>query len=69
MVITRHDKAVAALIPISEDEDLERLLLGYSPRLRAILSAARQRIRSGQGLPHDRFWREAGAVERAKAKR
>jgi prevent-host-death family protein len=69
VVITRNGKAVAAIVPLTDDEDLERLMLGYSPRLRATLSAARQRIRSGQGIPHDRFWRQAKPARRARSKR
>jgi prevent-host-death family protein len=69
VVITRNGKAVAAIIPLSEDEDLERLMLGYSPKLRAILSAARQRIGSGKGIPHDQFWRNMNTAPRAKTKR
>ncbi len=69
IVITRNGKAVAAIISLTEDEDVERLMLGYSPKLRAILSAARQRVRSGQGIPHGEFWRQAGAAERPRPKR
>lgn len=69
VVITRNGKAVAALIPLSEDEDLERLALGYSPKLRAILSAARRRIAAGEGIPHDQFWREVRSHPRQTRKR
>jgi prevent-host-death family protein len=57
VVVTRNGKAVAAIIAVSDEQDLERLMLGYSPKLRAILSAARRRIRNGQGIPHSQFWR------------
>jgi prevent-host-death family protein len=69
VVITRSGKAVAAIIPLAEDEDLERLMLGYSPRLRSILAAARARMRQGQGIPHERFWRQLSASPGAKRKR
>ena len=69
VVVTRNGKAVAAIIPLATDEDLERLMLGYSPKLRAILSAARQRVRSGQGIGHSRFWRDVRAARPGKAKR
>jgi hypothetical protein len=35
------------------------LILAYSPRLRNILEAARQRIRAGAGIDHEDFWRDA----------
>jgi prevent-host-death family protein len=68
VVITRNGKAVAAIVPVTDDE-LERLALAYSPKLRAILTAARERIRSGQGIPHDRFWREVDARYASRRKR
>lgn len=69
VVITRNGKAVAAIIPLAEDEDVERLLLGYSPKLRAILSAARNRIRSGQGIHHNEFWRQVRSEARVRQRR
>jgi prevent-host-death family protein len=69
VVITRNGKAVAAIIPLTDEEDLERLMLGYSPKLRAILATARRRTRSGQGVPHTRFWRAASAARRRRPKR
>lgn len=69
VVITRNGKAVAAIIPLADDEDLERLMFGYSPKLRAILSAARRRIRSGQGVSHEQFWQSIDTPKRRKPKR
>jgi len=69
VVITRNGKAVAAIIPIDDEQDLERLMLGYSPKLKVILSTARQGIRSGQGIPHDQFWRQAQTGTRGRARR
>ncbi len=69
VVITRNGRAVAALIPLCEDEDVERLVLGYSPKLRAILSAARQRVRRGEGIPHDRLWRSLQTPTRRRRAR
>ena len=61
VVITRNGKAVAALVPVGNEEDLERMLMAYNPKLRAILSAARKRVRAGQGIPSDEFWRQVDA--------
>ena len=58
MVVTRNGKAVAVLVAVGHDEDLERLLMAHSPRLQAILDAARQRIRDGMGIPHEEFWEQ-----------
>jgi len=69
VVITRNGKAVAAIIPLSDEDDLERLMVGYSPKLRAILSAARRRIADGRAIPHEQFWRESSPAARRKPRR
>ena len=69
VVITRNGKPVAAIVPLAAEEDLERLVLGYSPRLRAILSAARQRMSRGQAIPHEEFWGSGSAAARSKPAR
>ena len=69
VVITRNGRAVAAIVPLADDEDLERFMLGHSPKLRRILSAARDRIARGQGIPHEQFWGEVGSAQRRKPRR
>jgi prevent-host-death family protein len=61
VVITRNGKPVAALVAVVDENDLERLMLGYSPKLRAVLLAARERIRYGRAVPHARFWKRQAA--------
>ena len=58
VVVTRNGKAVAALLAVRDDEELERLVLAHSPRLQAILETARQQIREGEGISHENFWQE-----------
>lgn len=60
VVITRKGKAIAVLLGVEDDEELEGLLLAQSPKLRAILDAAEKRIDRGAGIPHDEFWRQVG---------
>ena len=46
-------------LPAVEDEDeLERLLMAYSPQLRQILKAAEREIEEGLGQRHEEFWAE-----------
>jgi len=59
VVVTRNGKPVAALVAVDDDEELERLLMAHSPKLQAILGAARQRIHAGKGIPHKEFWERA----------
>jgi prevent-host-death family protein len=57
IVITRNGKAVAVLLVPSDDEDLERILLGRSPRFQALLNRSRQSIKEGKGLSEEDFWK------------
>jgi prevent-host-death family protein len=56
VVVTRNGKAVAVLLGVEDDEQLEQLLLAHSRKLRAILDAADRRIDQGAGLGHEEFW-------------
>jgi prevent-host-death family protein len=56
VVITRNGKAVAVLLTPYDDDDLERLMLGRSPRFQALLNRSRQSIQEGKGLSEKEFW-------------
>jgi prevent-host-death family protein len=56
IVITRNGKPAAVLVVPHDDEDLERLLLGRSPRFQALLDGSRQSIKQGRGLSEKDFW-------------
>jgi PHD/YefM family antitoxin component YafN of YafNO toxin-antitoxin module len=58
VVVTRDGKPVAVLFSSESDEDVERLLMGHSPKLQSILQAARERFRRGGGIPHEDFWKD-----------
>jgi prevent-host-death family protein len=64
VVITRNGKAVSVLLGVRDDDELERLLLAHSPKLRAILDAADRRIDEGAGIAHDDFWHEIESANR-----
>lgn len=61
IVVTRNGKPVAVLLSVEDEDEIERLVLAYSPKFQAILKAARQRIRAGDGIRHEDFWREVEA--------
>lgn len=69
VVVTRKGKPIAVLLRTAGPEDLERLLMGNSPKLQSILEAARKRFRAGGGIPHDRFWKEVEAENAAKTRK
>lgn len=56
VVVTKNGRAVAVLLNVKNDDDLERILLANSPRLQAILDAAEERIRTTGGVKHDDVW-------------
>lgn len=62
VIVTRNGKAVAALLPFGDEEDLERLATACSPRVREILRAARERISAGTGVQHAAFWQDVAAT-------
>ncbi len=66
VVVTRNSKPVAVLLAVTDEEELERLMMAYSPRLRAILDVARGRIESGAGIPSERFWEDVQNESRGK---
>lgn len=66
VVLTRNGQAVAVLLGIKDDDELERVLLAYSPRLQAILDAADRRIDAGEGIEHDEFWRRLEVKNRRR---
>jgi prevent-host-death family protein len=69
VIVTRNGRAVAALLAVRDDEELERLVLAHSPRLQSILKTARQQIREGEGISHEDFWREMDEEEPVKGKK
>jgi len=43
---------------IASKDEIERMLLAYSPKFQSILRNAEQEIREGKGITHEDFWRE-----------
>ncbi len=56
VVVTKNGRAVAVLLCVADDDELERLLLAHSPRLRQILEASERDIRETGGIGHKDFW-------------
>jgi prevent-host-death family protein len=69
VVVTRNGKPVAVLLAAGDEEELERLLMVNSPKLQAILDAARERFRLGAGIPHEVFWQEVEKENASRSKR
>src|SRR5437868_11927622 len=68
VVVTRNGKAVAVLLAVLDDDELERLLLAHSPKFKALLDKSRRQIEETGGIPQEQFWREVKAETRAESK-
>lgn len=66
VIVTRNGKAVAVLLAVTDEDDLERLILAHSPKFRAIIAKSRRQIEETGGIPHDVFWREMKAEKNEK---
>src|SRR3954447_24720270 len=69
VVVTRNGKAVAVLLAVTDDDELERLVLAHSPKFQALLDKSRHQIEETGGIPHDTFWREVTAESRKNAEK
>jgi len=56
VVVTRNGRPVAVIVGVQDEDEIERLLMAYSPHLRAILEKSRQQFRDGQWLSEEQFW-------------
>jgi prevent-host-death family protein len=56
IVVTRNGRPVAVILGVQDEDEIERLLLAYSPHLRAVLERSRQQFRQGQWLSEEDFW-------------
>jgi len=71
VIITRNGKAVAVLLAVTDEDELDRLVLAHSPKFQELLDKSRRQIVETGGIPHDQFWREvktASGEEASKEK-
>src|SRR5580704_1928469 len=66
VVVTRNGRPVAVIVGVHDEDEIERLLMAYSPRLQAILESSRKQIREGDVLSHEEFWSEVEASRTSK---
>jgi prevent-host-death family protein len=58
VIVTRNGKPVGVLLAVTDEDELERLVLAHSPKFQALLDKSRRQIEKTGGIPHDQFWRE-----------
>ena len=66
VVVTRNGRPVAVIVGVQDEDEIERLLMAYSPRLRAILEHSRQQFQNGQSLSEEEFWAQFAESRPAK---
>jgi hypothetical protein len=49
---------VAVLLAVEDEEELERLILAYSPKFQAIMRRGKAQIEAGESLSHEEIWEE-----------
>jgi len=65
VIVTKNGRPVAVMMAISEEDDLERILLAISPRFQTLLDRAEKRIQETGGLSHADVWAQIEAEDKA----
>ena len=65
VVVTKNGKPAAVLVSVTDDDDLESILLACSPRFQKLLERSNRQIDQTGGIPHDEFWKQ---VDRASGR-
>src|SRR5437762_13546924 len=66
IVVTRNGRPVAVIVGVQDEDEIERLLMAYSPHLRAILELSRQQFREGQWKSEEEFWSKMDQTQPTK---
>jgi prevent-host-death family protein len=66
VVVTRNGRPVAVIVGVQDEDEIERLLMAYSPHLRAILERSRQQFRDGEWLSEEDFWSQFEHAQQSK---
>jgi prevent-host-death family protein len=61
VIVTKNGKPVAVLLGVTDEEEIERFVLAYSPKFQAVLARGRQQIQETGGIAHEDFWQEMEA--------
>ncbi len=61
VIVTKNGRPVAIMVGISDEDDLERIMLAVSPKFQAMLDEAERLIRETGGFSHDEVWAQVEA--------
>jgi hypothetical protein len=57
----KKSKSLAVSFSVVDEDELERLILTYSPKFQVILNKSKKEIQETGGIRHEDFWREVEA--------
>ena len=60
IIVTKNGRPAAVLVAVSDEEELERLVLAHTPRFMSLLDSAYARVKKGRGIKHAEFWKAFG---------
>ena len=60
VIVTKNGRPAAVLVAVSDEAEMERLVLAHTPRFMAVLDSAERRIKKGRGIKQGDFWRAIG---------
>lgn len=63
VVVTENGKPVAVMMGVSDNDDLERIMLAVSPTFQSLLDKAEKRIHETGGTSHDEIWAQIEAED------
>ncbi len=58
IIVTKNGRPTAVLVSVSDEEELERLVLAHTPKFMNLLDSAYARVKKGRGIKHAEFWRK-----------
>jgi prevent-host-death family protein len=61
VIVTKNGRPVAIMLGISDQDDLERIMLAISPKFQAFLDEVERRIQETGGMDHDEVWSQIEA--------
>jgi prevent-host-death family protein len=63
IVVTKNGKPIGVLLGGIDEEEIERLIIAYSPKFQSILGKGRREIEQTGGIGHEEFWKDVQADE------
>lgn len=67
VIVTKNGRPTAVLLAVSDEEELERLVLAHTPRFMGLLERAEKQIKRAGGVKHKAFWEAVNKKKRKKS--